>query len=103
MQQTPGSHAVRRLTGLVTALYLPGDQRIRRTEMTTITADGIRSKGESKRGFFARALDRVMEAQMYRARATAKPHLLVMDDEELRRLGYTRAEIERWPSGALWL
>jgi hypothetical protein len=43
------------------------------------------------------------EAQMHRARAMAKPHLLAMDDRELQRLGHTRAEIERWPSGTYWM
>ncbi|MGH6923366.1 MAG: hypothetical protein ACRED5_06470 [Propylenella sp.] len=70
--------------------------------MTTIAVDGIRSEREPRRGLFARALERVAEAQMERARAIAKPHLLAMD-EELRRIGYTREEIRRWPGGASWL
>jgi uncharacterized protein YjiS (DUF1127 family) len=71
--------------------------------MATITADGLHAETERKRGFFARVLDRMGEAQMQRARAIAKPHLLALDDEELAQLGYTRDEVRRWPAGASWL
>jgi len=71
--------------------------------MATITLDGMRAEGAPKRGFFARVLDRMAEAQVQRARAIAKPHLLALDDEELRQIGYTREEISLWPAGAPWL
>jgi uncharacterized protein YjiS (DUF1127 family) len=71
--------------------------------MTTITADGVHADTEHKRGFFSRALERISEAQMQRARALAKPHLLTLGDEELEALGYTRDEINAWPQGAKWL
>jgi hypothetical protein len=69
-----------------------------------IAIDGIHARGERKGGFFARALERVAEAQTERGRAIAKPYLLSLDDEELQHLGYRREEIQRWPSGAgRWL
>jgi uncharacterized protein YjiS (DUF1127 family) len=71
--------------------------------MATIAYDGIRAEPETRRGFFARALERIAEAQMSRARAIAKPHLLDMDDAELASIGYTREEISRWPNGARWM
>jgi hypothetical protein len=71
--------------------------------MATITLDGVCAESEPKRGFLARMLDRMMEAQMYRARAIAKPYLLAMNDDELRQIGYTREGIRQWPSGARWL
>jgi uncharacterized protein YjiS (DUF1127 family) len=71
--------------------------------MATITIGGVHAGAERKRGFLARVLDRMGEAQLQRARSIAKPHLLALDDEELRKLGYTRDEIRRWPSGAHWV
>jgi hypothetical protein len=69
-----------------------------------MTIDGIHAGTERKSRFFARALERMAEAQMARGRAIAKPHLLALDDEELQHLGYRREEIQRWPSGAgRWL
>jgi hypothetical protein len=43
------------------------------------------------------------DAQVQRARAIAKPHLLTLDDEELARFGYTRDQVRRWPTGSYWL
>jgi hypothetical protein len=72
--------------------------------MATITLDGVRPETGTTRGFFARALERIGDAQMARARAIAKPHLLAMDEAELVRLGYNRDEIVRWPNGSAgWL
>jgi uncharacterized protein YjiS (DUF1127 family) len=71
--------------------------------MTTITVDGVHADTEHQRGFFSRALERISEAQMQRARALAKPHLLTLSDAELETLGYTRDEIDAWPQGANWL
>lgn len=71
--------------------------------MTTIAVDGLHAGTERKRGFFARVLAGLSEAQMMRARGLAKPHLLALTDEELAQLGYTRAEIAQWPQGYHWL
>jgi hypothetical protein len=72
--------------------------------MATITLEGLRPESGRARGFLARALERIGEAQMNRARAIAKPHLLAMDEAELVRLGYDRKEIARWPNGSAgWL
>lgn len=69
-----------------------------------ITFDGTHAVRERKGGFFARALERMAEAQMQRGRAVARPYLLALDDEELQQLGYRRDEIKRWPSGGgRWL
>jgi hypothetical protein len=71
--------------------------------MATITYDGIRAEPEKRQSFFARALERIADAQMSRARAIAKPHLLELDDAELASVGYTREEVSRWPNGARWI
>lgn len=71
--------------------------------MAIVTVDGIHAERAPKRGVFAEFLEAIAEAQMQRARAIAKPHLLAMDDDELRKVGYSREEIRRWPSGARWL
>jgi len=72
--------------------------------MAITTADGMHVVEERKSGFWSRAFARIAEAQTERARAIAKPHLLALDDEDLARIGYERADIQRWPSGgAAWL
>ena len=71
--------------------------------MATTTAGRYAAPRRRRRGFVARALGRVADAQMQQARAVTKPHLLALSDADLRTLGYTRDEISRWPSGAHWL
>ena len=71
--------------------------------MAITTADGLPVRHGRRRGFFARAFSRIADAQMERARAITRSHLLALPDAELRRLGYTREEVSRWPAGALWL
>lgn len=66
--------------------------------MATITADRFQVEREMKRGLLGRAYERIVDAQMARARALTRPHLLALDDNELRALGYSREEISRWPT-----
>ena len=71
--------------------------------MSTVTIDSVHEESRPSRGLFTRALERIDEVQMHRARAIAKPYLLELSDEELHETGYTREEVSRWPSGGRWL
>lgn len=71
--------------------------------MAIMTVDGVQAAKEPKRGFLARALERVHNVQMQRARAIAKPFLLDLSDQELAEIGYAREEVSRWPTGPRWL
>jgi hypothetical protein len=64
--------------------------------------DGIGIETASKRGFFGRLLDGIVESRMRRARGIAKPYLLGLDDEDLARLGHSRADVEKWESRPGW-
>ena len=49
----------------------------------------------TKRGFFARWLDRIIAARMARAAREAQPILAKLSDERLRDLGFTGETIEK--------
>jgi hypothetical protein len=64
--------------------------------MATTTIDSARFDTPRERSFWGRVFDRIAEAQMQKARAMVRPHLLALDNEELALVGYTREEIGRW-------
>ena len=70
--------------------------------MVTRTMDGIGIEAPRKRGLLGRFLDGIVETRMRRARGIAKPYLLALDDEDLARLGHSRADVERWESRPGW-
>ncbi len=70
--------------------------------MVTRTMDGIGIETARKRGFVGRLLDGIVESRMRRARGIAKPYLLALDDEDLARLGHSRADVEKWEFRPGW-
>ena len=64
--------------------------------MATITYGAIPATTEPKEdGFFTRLVNSMMAARTRQAEAYVSLHLLSLDDEELQRLGRTRAELEQ--------
>ncbi len=53
---------------------------------------GVRS---GRKGMFARALDRLMEARMREAQRVVNGYLLTLDDQTLAELGHDRATLVR--------
>ena len=51
-----------------------------------------------KSGFFRTVLDAFMEARQHEANRYVNGVLLSLDDETLRRHGYSRAELSKHPS-----
>lgn len=49
----------------------------------------------ARKGFFARALDRLLEARMRAAQRTVNGYLLTLDDQTLAELGHDRATLVR--------
>ena len=71
--------------------------------MVTHTMTAAAMAAPRSRGAFRRLLDDVVEARMRRGRSMAKPYLLALSDEDLARLGHSRAEVERWHSRPEWV
>jgi hypothetical protein len=71
--------------------------------MAVTTIDSVRVETPRRPSFLARVLEGVVQGQMRRARAMAKPHLLALGDDDLAELGYKREEIRRWESMASWI
>ena len=70
--------------------------------MVTRTMDPIAIAAPRNRGTLGRILDGIVDARMRRGRGIAKPFLLALDDEDLRRLGHSRADVESWESRPGW-
>ena len=70
--------------------------------MATRTMDGIAIASPRNRGVLGRFLDGIVESRMRRAHGIAKPYLLALSDEDLARLGHSRAEVETWESRPGW-
>lgn len=49
----------------------------------------------ARKGFFARALDRMVEARMREAQRVVNGYLLTLDDQTLAELGHDRAALRR--------
>jgi hypothetical protein len=64
--------------------------------------DGIGIEAPRKRRLLGRLLDGIVESRTRRARGIAKPYLLALDDEDLARLGHSRADVETWESRPGW-
>ena len=71
--------------------------------MVTHTMDAAAMAAPRSRGALSRLLDGIVEARMRRGRGIAKPYLLALSDEDLTRLGHSRAEVERWQSRPEWV
>ena len=69
----------------------------------TMDAAAMAAPRSRSRGAFSRFLDDIVEARMRRGRSIAKPYLLALSDEDLTRLGHSRAEVERWQSRPEWV
>ena len=70
--------------------------------MVTHTMNAAAMAAPRSRGAFARLLDGIVDARMRRGRSIAKPYLLALSDEDLARLGHSRAEVESWQSRPEW-
>ena len=70
--------------------------------MVTTTMDGTAIAAPRNRGTLGRILNSIVEARMRRGRGIAKPFLLALDDEDLRRLGHSRVDVESWESRPGW-
>lgn len=57
-----------------------------------LSLPGIRT---ARKGFFARALDRMVEARMREAQRVVNGYLLTLDDQTLAELGHDRAALRR--------
>jgi hypothetical protein len=53
-----------------------------------------------RKGVFARALDRMMEARMREAQRVVNGYLLTLDDQSLAELGHDRATLVRQGASA---
>ena len=66
--------------------------------MAYVSASADLSLGHARttrKGLFARALDRLLEARMREAQRVVNGYLLTLDDQSLAELGHDRASLRR--------